>query len=67
MRDRRCKTCRRTASANGAPTIVVAVVDGKDVFACAAHAAKHAAPAGDLVVALAQYQDIAMRQYEGRR
>ncbi|MFG3189265.1 hypothetical protein [Streptomyces omiyaensis] len=42
------------------------MVDGKDVFACAEHQAEHAAPAGDLVVALAQYQDIALRLHEGR-
>ncbi|MGW3392784.1 hypothetical protein [Streptomyces hydrogenans] len=42
------------------------MVDGEDVFACVEHHAEHSAPAGDMVVALAQYQDIALRQYEGR-
>ncbi|BAU86752.1 chemotaxis protein [Streptomyces laurentii] len=62
-RDRRCHTCHTVTSVNGAPTVVVAVVDGQDVYACAAHRAEHAAPAHDPLVALAQYQDMAARPY----
>ncbi|MFE6103168.1 hypothetical protein ACFVQ4_24870 [Streptomyces laurentii] len=62
-RDRRCRTCRSTTSASGTPTVIVAVVDGQDVYACDVHQAEHAAPAYDPLVALAQYQDIATRRY----
>ncbi|MFG2112243.1 hypothetical protein ACGFRB_06345 [Streptomyces sp. NPDC048718] len=66
-RDRRCRTCRTTAGPDGAPTVVVAVVDGQDVYACGAHRSAHAAPAGDPLVALAQYQDMAARRHPTRR
>ena len=65
MRDTRCKTCGRTTSPDGAPTMVVAVVDGENVYACSEHAEEHAAPPGDLAVALAQLLDIARRRNEG--
>ncbi|MFE6103618.1 hypothetical protein ACFVQ4_27145 [Streptomyces laurentii] len=66
-RDRRCRTCNALTSANGMPTLVVAVRGGQDVYACAAHQAEHAAPADDLLVALAQYQDMAARRHSRRR
>jgi hypothetical protein len=65
-RDRRCATCRATASANGLPVLVVAVVDGRDVYACDVHQAEHAARAYDPLVALAQYQDMAARRRPAR-
>lgn len=61
-RSRRCATCRKATSPNGAPVIVVAVTDGRDVYACAEHQADLAAPAGDLLVTIAQYQDMARRR-----
>ncbi|BAU83356.1 glycosyl hydrolase family 26 [Streptomyces laurentii] len=62
-RDRRCRTCRSATSSNGAPTVIVVVVNGEDVYACDVHRAEHAAPAGDQLVALAQYQDMAARPH----
>lgn len=61
-RDRRCRTCRSTTSVNGTPTVIVAIVDGRDVYACDVHRAESAAPAGDLLVSIAQYQDMARRR-----
>ncbi|MFE2555951.1 hypothetical protein ACFXGT_07935 [Streptomyces sp. NPDC059352] len=46
--------------------MVVAVVDGENVYACAKHADEHAAPPGDLAVAVAQLLDIARRHNEGQ-
>ncbi|MDR3080623.1 MAG: hypothetical protein LBV60_06785 [Streptomyces sp.] len=66
-RDRRCRTCHAVTSVNGMPTLVVAVVDGQDVYACAAHQDEHAAPGGDPLVALAQYQDMAARRHTRQR
>ena len=60
-RTRRCATCGKTKNSNGMPTTVVAVRDGKDVYACAEHSAALAGPAGDPLVAIAQYQDMARR------
>ncbi|MEU6988552.1 hypothetical protein ABZ946_34935 [Streptomyces sp. NPDC046324] len=57
-RNRSCKKCRRST----VPTVVVAVEAGRDVYACADHRAELAAPAGDPVVAVAQYQDLARRR-----
>ncbi|MFF2331949.1 hypothetical protein, partial [Streptomyces sp. NPDC058103] len=61
-----CARCHATANANGTPVLVVAVKDGRDVFACSGHQAELAAPAGDPVVAIAQYQDMARRRRAGR-
>lgn len=61
-RSRRCAKCRRATSPNGTPVIVVAVRNGADVYACAAHQGELAAPAGDPLVAIAQYQDMARRR-----
>ncbi|MEU3076892.1 hypothetical protein [Streptomyces laurentii] len=59
-RDRRCPTCRITASATASgPTAIVADVNGQDVYACATHRADHAGPADDPLVPLAQLQDMA--------
>ncbi|WP_370415048.1 hypothetical protein [Streptomyces fradiae] len=66
MPDRRCARCRKATSPNGAPVVVVAVEDGRDVYACADHRTELAAPAGDLLVATAQYQDMARRRRAGR-
>ncbi|MFE0651322.1 hypothetical protein ACFVZH_22315 [Streptomyces sp. NPDC059534] len=59
MTDTRCRTCGATASADGAPTTLVALDLDTDwgVYACADHAATLAAPPGDLAVALAQLMD----------
>ncbi|GAA2790195.1 hypothetical protein [Streptomyces showdoensis] len=61
-RSRACARCRHTASPGGAPTIVVAVRNGCDVYACAEHQKELAGPPGDTLVALAQYQDMARRR-----
>ncbi|MFF5972189.1 hypothetical protein ACFY7C_11790 [Streptomyces sp. NPDC012769] len=66
MRDTRCKTCGSTKSAEGIPTMIVALAGSEDVYACTEHAALHAAPPGNLAVALAQLQDIMLRLYEGQ-
>ncbi|MEU8621005.1 hypothetical protein [Streptomyces sp. NPDC048623] len=66
MRDRRCARCRKTTSPNGAPVVVVAVEDGRDVYACADHRQELASPTGDLLVTIAQYQDMARRRRAGR-
>lgn len=66
MHDYRCKTCGKTASPDGTPTMVVAVVNGENVYACLEHAEEHAAPPGDLTVALAQLLDVARRRNEGK-
>ncbi|MFJ7069883.1 hypothetical protein [Streptomyces sp. NPDC101115] len=60
-RDRCCARCRESTSRTGAPTVVVAVRNGKDVYACADHRAELAGPPGDPVVAIAQLQDMARR------
>ncbi|MFC8983529.1 hypothetical protein ACFU3J_15950 [Streptomyces sp. NPDC057411] len=61
-RSRACVRCRRTVNPGGAPTTVVAVRNGHDVYACADHQKELAAPGGDLLVAIAQYQDMARRR-----
>ena len=65
-RSRRCANCRKATSPNGAPVTVVAVRDGRDVYACSLHREELAAPAGDPLVAIAQYQDMARRRGAGR-
>ncbi|MEU8538896.1 hypothetical protein AB0C52_02675 [Streptomyces sp. NPDC048717] len=49
------------------PTVIVAVVDSRDIYACAAHRTAHPTPAGDLLVALAPYQGMAARRYPPQR
>jgi hypothetical protein len=61
LRDRRCKVCRWTTSANGTPVVVVAVRDGEDVYACDVHRGELADPLDQLVLT-AQLQDMARRR-----
>ncbi|MFE5296415.1 hypothetical protein [Streptomyces sp. NPDC056632] len=58
---RGCLVCDKVRSSNGAPTIVVAVIEGQDVFACADHQAELSMSVDD-VIRLAQYQDMARRR-----
>ncbi|MFI9005115.1 hypothetical protein [Streptomyces sp. NPDC053541] len=65
MRKRACARCGKFVSRAGAPTVIVAVRNGADVFACADHQGELAAPAGDPLVAIAQLQDMARRRRAG--
>jgi NADH pyrophosphatase NudC (nudix superfamily) len=62
-RQRRCATCGSATNPNGTPTVVVAVKNGEDVYACAAHSSSLAGRRDDPLVAIAQYQDMARRRF----